>query len=168
MKSISPFLLALTTLMAGCVTLPPPPQWNPVSDAAEAEYRPYLAGGKGSLTGQAFLVQRGGGVVKAAGRNVTLDPATSVGNEWWGKAGKVWAHRSLTPPSPGFAKARQTTVADADGKFKFSGLAAGRYYVRTEVTWEVGGLPPQGGLVGVPVDVRDAQITEVILNQYPQ
>ena len=117
------FLLALVVVLSGCMI--PPPQWNAVSDAAEAEYQPYLAGGTGSVTGQAFLTQRGGGVVKAAGRTVTLDPATSVGNEWWGKAGKIWVHHSLTPPSTGFSKARRTTIADADGKFKLSALAAG-------------------------------------------
>ena len=61
-------------------------------EAAEAEYQPYLTAGTAGVTVQAFLTQRGGGVVKAAGRTVTLDPATSVGNESWGKAGKIWVH----------------------------------------------------------------------------
>ena len=163
------YLLALVALLAGCVSLTPPPKWNPVSDVSEAEYQPFLKDGTGTLTGQAFLTQRGGGVVKAAGRTVTLDPATSVGNEWWGKAGKIWMHHNLTPPSPGFAKARRTKVADADGRFKFSDLPAGKYYVLTEVTWEIGDYnPTQGGLVGQVVEIRDGQITEVVLNQYPQ
>ena len=170
MKTMKLCLVALAVLLAGCASMTrPPPQWNQISDTAEAEYQPYSAGGTGSIIGQAFLIQRGGGVVKAAGRTVTLDPATTVGNEWWGKAGKIWVHRHLTPPSPGFTKARRTTVADADGRFKFSGLAAGQYYVRTEVTWEIGGYEPtQGGLVGQLVEVRDGQTSEVILNQYPQ
>ena len=169
MKNVRLYLFVFVILLSGCVTPPPPPQWNAVSDAAEAEYLPYLTTGTGSVTGQAFLSQRNGGVVKAAGRTVTLDPATSVGNEWWGKAGKLWVYRSFTPPSPGFAKARRTTVADADGKVKFSSLAAGKYYVRTEVTWEIGAdSPTQGGLVGQPLEVHEGQATEVILNQYPQ
>ena len=169
MKNMRVYFVALAAaLLSGCVTMTPP-QWNPVSDATEAEYQPYLTGGTGSVTGQAFLTQAGGAVVTAAGRTVTLDPATSVGNEWWGKAGKLWVFRALTPPSPGFAKARRTTVADAEGRFKFSDLAAGKYYVRTEVTWEVGDyVPTQGGLVGQVVEVRDGKTSEVILNQYPQ
>lgn len=164
------YLVALALLLAGCASVPPP-QWNSVNDSAEAEYQPYMAGGVGTISGQAFLTQRGGGVVTAAGRNVTLDPATSVGIEWWAKAGKYCRHRSLTPPSPGFAKARRATVADAEGRFRFSDLAPGKYYVRTEVTWEAGGefgLTPQGGLVGQLVDVRERPANEVILNQYPQ
>jgi len=96
-----------------------------------------------------------------------VDPATSVGNEWWAKAGKMWVHRALTPPSPNFAKARRTTVADADGRFKFSDLPAGKYYVRTEVTWEVG-YEPQGGLVGQIIEINDGQTAEAILNKFPQ
>lgn len=174
MKNIKVYVVALSVaVLSGCVTARPHPrplpQWNAVSDVTEAEYQPYLAGGTGSVTGQAFLTQRGGGVVKAAGRTVTLDPATSIGNEWWGKAGKVWVFRSLKPPSPGFAKARRKTVADADGRFKFSGLAAGKYYVRTEVTWEIGGYnPTQGGLVGQLVEVRYDETSEVILHQFAE
>jgi hypothetical protein len=160
--------VGLGALLCSCATVKPP-VWNAISDSAEAEYQAYTPGGTASLSGQAFLTQRGGGVVKAAGRTVTLDPATSVGNEWWAKSGKSWALRSFTPPSPGFAKARKTTVADADGRFKFLGLAPGKYYVRTEVTWEAGGYTPtQGGLVGQLVEVKADQPTEVVLNQYPR
>jgi hypothetical protein len=157
----------ISVVFSGCVTMLPPPQWNPVSDFTEAEYQAYTAEGAASITGQAFLTQRGGGVVKAAGRTVTLDPATSVGNEWWGKAGKIWVNRSYTPPSPGFHKTRRTTVADADGRFKFSGLPAGRYYVRTDVTWEVG-YELQGGLVGQLIEVKEGKTSEVILNRFSE
>ena len=159
---------ALLLALSSCAQLPPP-AWNTITDQSEAEYAHYKTQGTGTLSGQAFLAQAGGDVVKAAGRNVTLDPATSAGNEWWAKAGKNWANRALTPPSPGFMKTRLTTVADADGKFKFTGLPAGKYYVRTEVTWEVGGyIPTQGGLVGDVVDIGQGQNKEVVLNQYPQ
>ncbi|MEQ6342932.1 MAG: hypothetical protein M3A44_15135 [Gammaproteobacteria bacterium] len=163
------FALALLAGISGCATVVPLPQWSMSPEASETEYGQYLQGGSATLSGQAFLTQQNGGVVKAAGRTVTLDPATSIGNEWWGKAGKFWVHRALTPPSPGFLKARRTTTADADGKFRFQDLPAGKYYVRTEVTWEIGGYnPTQGGLVGQVVEVKESQNREVILNAYPQ
>ena len=160
--------VAFVAALAGCITTAPPPQWNPVAEATEAEYQPFLRSGTGTVTGQASLLNRGGGIMKAPGRAVTLDPATSVGKEWWEKAGSVWVHRSLTPPSPAFARARRTVVADADGRFRFSELPPGRFYVRTEVTWKVGNYNSvQGGLVGQVVEVRDGETTEVILNQDP-
>ena len=165
--SILPFALLLS--VAACATVTAPPQWSDPLEASEAEYGQYQRGGTATISGQAFLTQNNGGVVKAAGRSVTLDPATSIGNEWWGKAGKYWVHRSLTPPSPGFHKGRRTTTADADGKFRFQDLAPGKYYVRTEVTWEIGGYnPTQGGLVGQVVEVKESQNIEVILNAYPK
>jgi len=67
------------------------------------------------------------------------DPQLPIpfGNEWSGKAGRIWVHRSLTPPAPAIAKAHRTVVADEDGKFQFSELPPGRYYVRAETTWKV-------------------------------
>ncbi|MCK9582788.1 MAG: hypothetical protein M0Q46_04105 [Endomicrobiales bacterium] len=156
-------------LLTGCATLYSPPQWNPIQDTTEAEYEPYLINGTGTITGQAFLVQNGGGVVKAAGRTVTLDPATTVGNEWWGKAGKVYVQRLQTPPSPNFLKARRSTVADADGRFKFTDLPTGKYYICTKITWTVGNYyPTEGGVIGKLIEVKSKQLTEVILNQFPE
>lgn len=153
-----------SSLLGACATIPPP-SWLETTPSREAEYQPYTQPGTGVLTGQAFLTQRGGVVVIGAGMEVTLDPATSTGDEWWGKAGKSWVFRHLTPPSPKFHSARKTTIADGDGRFKFTDLPAGRYYVRTEVTWyAVGEI--QGGLVGSPITIQDGKPAEVILNRF--
>jgi hypothetical protein len=66
-------------------------------------------------------------------------------------------------------RARRITTADAEGRFKFSNIPAGEYYVRTQVTWEVGGYnQTQGGLVGHIIEVKDNQNKEVILNSFAQ
>lgn len=161
-------IAAISLTLVACAT-PAPPKWGASPPAAEREYDAYVMAGTSQLVGQAFLAQAGGGVVKAAGRSVSLDPATTIGAEWWSKAGQMWIHRDHVPPSPGFLKARRTTVADADGRFKFKDLPAGRYYVRTEVTWEIGGYnPTQGGLVFALVDVGEGEVKEIILNQMPR
>lgn len=165
-KLLLPTLLFLG--LSGCATgmAPPLPQLT-AHDAIEAEYAPYLKTGTATLSGRAFLTQPGRGVVKAAGRDVTLDPATSVGNGWWSRTGKVWVHRSQAP-SGLFARTRRTTLADADGRFMFSDLPPGKYYIRTEVTWEIDGYysTTDGGLVGQLVSIGDGQSKEVILNRY--
>lgn len=163
------FILALG-LLAGCAA-PPPPKlvWNTLTPANEQEYESYQKPGTGSLSGQAFFALQGGGVVKAAGRRVTLDPATAIGREWWTKAGRSYVYRMQVPPSPSFIQARRTTIADAEGRFHFSRLPSGSYYVRTDVTWEVGhSEPTQGGLVGRIAEVKDGEATEVVLNTYPR
>lgn len=162
------YLIAIALLaIAGCASVPPP-QWSPTTEARESEYLPYLTPGSSTISGQAFLTQRGGGVVKAAGREVTLDPATSTGAEWWFKAGKVWVHRFLSPPSRGFTQARRKTTADAEGRFTFEDLPAGKYYVRTEVTWQLSDYDIQGGLVGKMVEVQDKSKIDVVLGEYAE
>jgi hypothetical protein len=58
------------------------------------------------------------------------------------------------------------TTADADGRFRFTGLPAGRYILRTTVTWETGAVYAgvQGGVVGAVVAVKDGTAEDVIMS----
>lgn len=192
MKTLLCFLTA-TLLLTGCETpmRAPAPQasWNSINETNEAEYAALPTSGTGVISGQGFLTQGGGGVVKAAGATVNLDPTTTIGNEWWSTQVRLWGSippdwtltnadqyqhakmrqswTALTPPSTGFAKARRTATADADGRFKFTDLPAGKYYITTTVSWMVG-YSYQGGLIGQMVEVTDGKIAEVILNHRPR
>ena len=123
-----------------------------------------LVDGTAEINGQAFLVQKGGGTVKAAGRVVTLDPVTTISQNWWMQAGRVYMHRASLPPSEGFNKARRTATADADGRFKFTKLPAGSYYVRSELTWTVPFHGVQGGLLTSKEDVAAGETKTIMLN----
>lgn len=154
----------ILAFLSGCATRQPPPTYTTFSANAEAEYLPYLTKGNSEIVGQAFLAQKGGGTVKAAGREVTLDPVTEVSLKWWTQAGKVWQYRNSTPPSKNFLAAHRTTVADADGRFKFTGLPAGSYFLRTEITWDVPFHGVQGGLVTTSIQVKEGELKQAILN----
>jgi hypothetical protein len=167
MKILLP-LATVASLLLGCAHRTPAPTFLPATEISEAEYLPYSVSGTNVLAGQAFLSQKGGGVVKAAGRTVTLDPATdTTGSNWWLQAGRKWTTRYMLPNSPTARKLRRTTIADADGRFKFEGLPPGSYYVRTEITWDVPYHGPQGGLVGKQVTVGPGESTSVILSAAP-
>lgn len=154
--------MMLLPWLAACY---PTPHYAPVaaiSPPNEAEYAPYLVPGTASVSGQGFLVQRGGATVRAAGREVTLDPATAYAMAWYTSSG-------YGGDAAIFIQARRTTTADADGRFTFSGLPAGRYIVKTNVTWEVPsqtGTSVQGGMVSRVITVAAGEKKEnVILNQ---
>lgn len=161
---------AMLALSLACATALPPPQWNAISEASEAEYNPYLQAGSCTIAGEASLAQPNGSIVKPGGETVTLDPATTVGKEWWNKIGNSWQERFLTPSSPGFQKARRTTTTDAEGRFEFTDVPAGSYYVRTQIPFQVGAgyYPTRYGLVGTRVTVKEGQAVEVKLNTPPK
>lgn len=107
---------------------------------------------------------------RAAGRTVTLDPATPYANEWFARFGAIPSRFDELPADPLFQAARKTTTADADGRFRFTNLAPGNYLVRTLVTWETGdpSTPPQGGVVATVVSVPGPTTASLILNQVAQ
>lgn len=161
-------LIVLGLSLTACASAPvPPPVWdNHASEKEASEYAPYATTGTGIVTGQAFLTQKGGGVVVAAGHEVILDPVTPTSIEWWQKAGKLYALKEITHPSTNFQKARKTVIADGSGKFTFNNLPTGRYFVRTILTWEVPFHGIQGGVLGDIVEVQNEQTSNVILNHY--
>jgi hypothetical protein len=75
--------------------------------------------------------------------------------------------RNTMPTSPAFQGAMRRTVSNGEGRFEFKNLAAGSYYLRTSVTWEIPsryGTEPQGGLVGGQFLLEDGEHEDVILS----
>lgn len=139
--------------------------------ATLADYLPYSESGTGSIEGQAFLTTRGGDVKRAAGRLVTLDPATTLGIDWYNRIGSTSVLLfDATPPDSIFTARRRTTTADADGRFRFDSLPAGSYIVRTTVTWEIPGtisgtMETQGGVVSAIVPLKAGERKKIVLSQ---
>lgn len=134
--------------------------------ADSAEYLPFRGVGAAELAGQAFLTTRGGDVKLAAGRTVTLDPATSYEREWFRRFGALVDHFDSLPPDPLFAAARRVTTADAEGRFRFTQLTAGTYLVRTTVTWETGAAyaGQEGGVVAALVTLQVSGRQDLVLH----
>ncbi|HZP11981.1 MAG TPA: hypothetical protein VFB36_06135 [Nevskiaceae bacterium] len=106
----------------------------PPADASE--YAPYEKSGNASISGQAFLVTTSGDAKKAAGKEVTCDPATSLSRRWWNDARVYERIQPRMPDDPKFLSMRKTVTADADGRFTFDNLPAGDYLIRTTIEWE--------------------------------
>lgn len=135
--------------------------------ADSAEYAPYARNGTAAINGQSFLTTRGGDVKLGAGRTVTLDPATAYAREWHMQTSRNISTIEALPPDSLFLRYRRTTTVDARGTFRFAGVPAGSYIVRSSVTWETGasfdGL--QGGIVADVITVNDAEQRDLILNR---
>ena len=168
----TPLLLLLVAAAACQVPAPetyvPPAMSRP---ATEEEYGVYLTQGTATITGQAFLVTRGGEAKRAAGRDVVIDPLTPYAREWFQHVSGKPVDVTTAPQDSLFIKARRHTVADADGRFKFVDLPAGTYLIRTTVTWEVATgvlwspTSSQGGVVGDTVTIRHGETRDIIMNK---
>ena len=99
---------------------------------------------KGAVTikGHAFLRRRDGVTVDAAGEVVRLIPVTPYAEErfrrlYQGKkfAGGVFAPHQ-DPADPIYAKMLRETKAEANGTFSFDNVAAGRYYIATQLQYQ--------------------------------
>jgi len=160
-------IVALMGVTAGCggsfAKLAPSPLPAP---ADSAEYAAFAGGGVLEVRGQAFLTTRAREVKLAAGRLVTLDPATTYSRRWFRRFGADVERFQAPGINPRFVAARRMTVADAEGRFRFSGLRAGAYLVRSVVTWEgEADSVMQGGVVAALVTLLESGSKELILHQ---
>lgn len=158
------------------------PSSAPSGGAVAADYYPYSKPGTATIDGQAFVVIRGGDVLldthgylttisdnarTASGNDVTLDPATPYAMEWYMKSGTSLRRFTNAPKDAAFRAARKTAVADEAGKFKFDGLPAGRYIIRTTITWQTPRdsyrMMTQGGVASVVIDLAEGEQKTVII-----
>jgi hypothetical protein len=149
-----------------------------------ADYYPYSKPGTATIDGQAFVVVRGGDVLldnqgylttisdntrTASGNDVTLDPATPFAMEWYMKTGTSLRRFGSMPKDQAFRAARKTAIADDEGKFKFTGLPAGRYIIRTTITWKTPRdsyrMMTQGGVASAVIDLAEGEQKTVIIKQ---
>lgn len=152
--------------------------------ALSADYYPYSQPGTAAIDGQAYVVVRGGDVLldtkgylttisdnarTASGSDVTLDPATTFAMDWYMKSGTSLRRFGNAPKDATFLAARRTAVADESGRFKFTGLPAGRYIIRTTITWQTPRdsyrMMTQGGVASAVIDLADGEQKTVVIRQ---
>lgn len=161
MKTMIAVVIGLTA--SACVTATVTESFN----AADGAY--ILKDGKGRIEGSAFMRQRGGAVVTAAGNTVTLTPVTPYSQARFNaiykdrKTSYLGARIENTPDE--YMKQGRDTKADVEGRFKFENLHPGDYFINTNVRWEVpGGYLPEGGLIYERVTVKNGETANVVLS----
>jgi hypothetical protein len=163
-------------LVPGCAS-------GPVEVKAAPDTRDVAAcpSGAGSrLTGTSFSRQKNGRLVSGAGRPVYLDPATRYSAavfraivEQQNKKSYFKAEKEsgTVVPDAAMLKCRRTVQADVDGKFTFTDVPAGSYFVSSYVSW----IRPDGDheWLGVwnlsPVVIpADGKAVDVVLSGGPE
>lgn len=101
----------------------------------EADHASYLAKGKASVEGEAFLRRPNGWLARCSGGIVYLVPATPYFREWVEvyRSGARLANAAGLNESHG--KAIRKTQCDMQGRFTFAELPAGRWIIVTRITY---------------------------------
>ncbi|WP_054142276.1 hypothetical protein [Bosea sp. AAP35] len=129
--------------------------------------------GTTTITGHAFRTKPNGAVVNAAGEVVRLVPATAYARE---RFANLYGKRRYVPhrdyprdntPDPAYGEYTRTTKAESNGRFIFQNVAAGAYFVTTQVIWgDEDAFSREGGSVydSVTVTGRETEPLHVILS----
>jgi hypothetical protein len=158
MKVISYLGIALCASFAtGCR-----PEREVATKFVMAEHDPFMRTGTSAIEGQGFMRQQGGGVVRCAGEEVTLVPATPYFREYTAIAREGGIPKDIERLKSFHSAAVRRATCDADGKFKFEKLPSGKWIVSTRVRWMAGNAPQGGVLVG-DVEVSPNSTSTVVL-----
>jgi hypothetical protein len=127
----------------------------------EREYAPYRQRGSAGILGRAWLDLPGGKRVAASRRGVRLTPVTSLSREFIQEAMQTgdWSSQVL-------ARERAvvwTTRTDEEGRFTFSMLPAGNYFIIASGGWTDSTGHPQETILVVQVTLSSGEEREVVL-----
>jgi len=168
MKLLSSLIVA--AFLAGCSTAKVAPiALSAPFDASQAYA--FLEPGTNTISGSALIRQNGGGVVTCAGLEVQLVPSTAYATERvqaiYGNSNRgyrpIVSPVTFTPDYPEYQQATRRTLCDAQGRFEFSRVKDGTFYVVTIIVWQAGNMP-QGGVVMAAAHVSGGEAEQVVLS----
>ncbi|QNQ39382.1 hypothetical protein [Brucella intermedia] len=149
----------LAVLLAGCVQTA-----NIDTPFTENSFQYILRQGQATVSGQGFMRRRDGMVVYAAGSPVVLVPKVPYTEEAFNKAQAAPFGVNFTNSDPRLKKYIRTTQANGEGRFSFSNVPDGSYYVVTKVQWMAGDVG-QGGELSQAIHVSGGRNVDVILTR---
>lgn len=134
--------------------------------------------GSNTVTGQAFLRQKGGGIVTCAGESVSMRPDTEYFNDIFDDISNGYlSNNQINSEEKELFKVSQ---CDAQGNFEFYKIPAGKWVIRVNVSWSVysvGSIPlphgtyyytndaKQGGVLAKEVTVQNGEINKFIISE---
>jgi len=174
-RSASTALAIAVVFAAGCaVPAPPAPPAQMSSPFNAADVAWSAAPGTATVEGRAAIAA-GGVSHTCAGSEAQLVPAGTYASEMmrmvFGNDARGYVTLASSPRypasiAPDFSRTIRRVGCDADGRFRFAGVPAGRWYVFSNVIWASAGGEggaPQGGALMQRVEVAEGARANVLL-----
>lgn len=123
--------IAALALLVACL-----PQHELKASFSMADHQPWSAMGNASIDGEGFIRRPNGLLARCSGNKIYLVPASAYFREWIDirRAGAQVANAvELTKTHKA---AQRETQCDQRGRFAFSGLPAGKWFVITRISYE--------------------------------
>lgn len=127
-------MLTASLLLLGACASPLPRQ----ETLSERDLRPYSQEGSGTIGGRVWTEHAeywGSERVDANRARVELVPATPYTREWFERT--IGRGEKLEPEDPRLESYRRQATTDGRGRFRFTGLPPGEYYVTSRFSYEV-------------------------------
>lgn len=129
-----------------------------------------LKDGGNTVRGSGFIRQRNGGLVTCAGGVVSLMPITERARQWSetmtdgpnGGYVDLSGRGYVFPNNPELFKFTRESRCDVAGKFEFSNVGDGDWFIFTRITWQIPG-GTSGGLTIVPIRLAGSRTIDVVL-----
>jgi hypothetical protein len=159
-------------LMAGCAAPLPPAQMTSAFNASDVAWS--RASGTATVEGRATIAAGSAASHTCAGGEAQLLPAGTYAAEMmrivFGSDVRGYAPLASSPRYPAniaadFKSTVRRVGCDAEGRFRFDGVPAGRWYVFSNVIWRPAGgeATPQGGALMQRIDVAAGTPANVLL-----
>ncbi|MDI1229848.1 MAG: hypothetical protein PSU93_01715 [Methylobacter sp.] len=146
---------------------------NPIYKSPTFSKEGYTTGSN-TVTGQAFLTQKGGGVVTCAGNPVEMHPNTEYFNQLVDDVAN--GYTTMEKLSQDEKNLLKTGQCDAQGNFEFHKVPSGKWVITTNVSWDVNFVrhngfyyyadsEKQGGYQTKEVNVQEGEVNKFIISQ---
>lgn len=160
-----PRRLAVACVAAAVCGLLPACWQNPTMTKQELrnlqEYAPYRQAGHSIVEGQVVLRLPSGEELYGGNCQVRLLPVSTATTQY---INSVVLPGAVSPPRKELESISWVTQADSVGRFRFTALPAGSYYVTCPIAWIQDGKTRQGIALG-QADVGDHQRVEVTVTR---
>src|ERR1700687_1180217 len=124
-------LLVAVGLGAGC-TFSPARHQVPFN---EADYAPFAIDGTAVITGTAVATLKDGQTITALNEFVFLIPGAAYSREWFEQ--EILAEHRIEGIDPRSLRFTRSATTDDKGRFTFSNVPPGDYYLTCTITWTV-------------------------------